>query len=171
MSKVKNIQHLAFYAVAISSVLILFKIVTSYGQKIQAPPPIGGYYRLTAQNLPECFQSNQLGLTLQQSGIYLNGSLLVIKPNINNQTYPAVAEKLAVDKPSLNGHWRNQKITLSGSLPNLSSCPQKVNVSIEASVNKEIINGEINVNLTPKLIKFTALKENSKEQNLERKIH
>ncbi|HEY9849182.1 MAG TPA: hypothetical protein V6D28_06970 [Leptolyngbyaceae cyanobacterium] len=170
MSKIKNIQHLAFYAIAISLVLILFKIVTSYGKNIQAPPAIGGYYKLTARNLPECFQSNQLGLIVQQSGIYLNGSLFAIEQNINDSNALPVTNKFTLEKPSLIGHWQNQKITLSGLVSNLSSC-QKVNVTLQASIDKENLNGEINLNLTPRSSKFSARKQDTVKANESPKIH
>lgn len=54
-----NLKSLAFYGVAIGSVLVLFKTVTAYGESnLKAPDKIGGIYRLEAQNLPECIFLN-----------------------------------------------------------------------------------------------------------------
>ncbi|HCF30241.1 MAG TPA: hypothetical protein DEV81_24275, partial [Cyanobacteria bacterium UBA11049] len=66
-----NFKSLAFYGIAIASVLILFKIVTAYGEKnLKAPVPIEGRYRLNlAQNIPICPQESNLVLDIQQSGI------------------------------------------------------------------------------------------------------
>ncbi|QFS47250.1 hypothetical protein GXM_04740 [Nostoc sphaeroides CCNUC1] len=49
-----NLKSLIFYGVAISSVLVLFKTVTVYGENnLKAPPAINGRYRLTlSENLP-----------------------------------------------------------------------------------------------------------------------
>ncbi|MBC6435921.1 hypothetical protein FM036_43120, partial [Nostoc sp. HG1] len=49
-----------------------------YGENnLKAPPPINGLYRLTlSENLPNCEKSDTLTLKIQQSGIYLNASVL-----------------------------------------------------------------------------------------------
>lgn len=62
---------------AISSVVVLFKVVTAYGEtNLKAPPAIGGPYRISTQNLPGCLKANRLVLNIKQSSIYLFGSLL-----------------------------------------------------------------------------------------------
>jgi len=94
-----------FYAGSISFVLILFKVVTVYGTaNLKASPAIDGRYRITSENLPECLKSENLSLIIQQSGVYLNGSLVSVNPQ----------EKLATaveKKPSLAGRWNNEDQT------------------------------------------------------------
>lgn len=77
MPKLK-FKTLAFYTTVISSVLLLFKIVTAYGENnLKAPIAISRRYRLTnLENLPNCQKPDTLMLNIQQSGMFLNGSLL-----------------------------------------------------------------------------------------------
>ena len=51
-----NFKSLGFYGIAITSVLLLFKTVTAYGEtNLKAPPVINGSYRLALdQNLSNC---------------------------------------------------------------------------------------------------------------------
>ena len=82
-----NLKSLAFYGIAISSVVVLFKVVTAYGEtNLKAPPPIGGPYRISAQNLPGCLKADTLVLNIKQSGIYLFGSLLPAKTTAQIET-------------------------------------------------------------------------------------
>ena len=72
-----NFKSLTFYGVAIGFVLILFNLVTRYGEaNLKAPARIDGRYRLSIAQLPDCLKSADPVLTIQQSGIYLNGFLL-----------------------------------------------------------------------------------------------
>ncbi|MCC5631116.1 hypothetical protein LC613_25260 [Nostoc sphaeroides CHAB 2801] len=100
-----NLKSLIFYGVAISSVLVLFKTVTVYGENnLKAPPAINGRYRLTlSENLPNWEKSDTLKLNIQQSGIYLNASVLRANPNADTD-----------EKHSLAGIFRNQQLNLSG---------------------------------------------------------
>lgn len=157
-----NWKSLVFYTVAISSVAVLFKVVTAYGEtNLKAPPPITGGYRFSAENLPGCLKSNKLLLQIQQSGIYLNASLLPVDGNVES-------EKIgAEEKPSLFGKWQNQKLLLSGSLPHVTACNQSVNqteggdnlVKIEGTVEGETLKGKISLSSTSEVVDFTAQKE------------
>jgi hypothetical protein len=101
-----NLKSIAFYGIAISSVVVLFRIVSTYGEaNLKAPPSIGGSYQINAQNLPECLKSDALVLNIKQSGIYLNGSLLPAKTDVQTAT-------IAEEKPSLNGRLDNQQLSL-----------------------------------------------------------
>ncbi len=145
-------QSLIFYAVAIASVLILFKVVTAYGEtNLKAPAPIDGLYRLTlAQNLPNCPKSSNLLLDIQQSGIYLNGSLL---PASSNAQQARSGEK----RPSLTGKISNQQLTLAGTVPRSTLCNnQPQQVSIQSLVQKENLAGKLTLNTIPTEFNFTA---------------
>ncbi len=78
-----NFKSLGFYGIAITSVLLLFKTVTAYGEtNLKAPPVINGSYRLALdQNLSNCQPPEPLILNIQQSGIYFNAFLLPAKLN------------------------------------------------------------------------------------------
>ncbi|HLO83556.1 MAG TPA: hypothetical protein VK203_00905 [Nostocaceae cyanobacterium] len=148
-------KSLAFYGVAISSVLILFKTATFWGEKkLQAPALIHNIYQVNlSKNLPNCEQINTLQLNIQQSGIYLNAALVPIHPqrNFNQQL-------------NLNGMINNQNLSLSGKVDDFSLCqsthPQKNlhhNLTMQMSlVNKDNITGQLNLdNFSP--LKFTAV--------------
>lgn len=164
-----NLKSLAFYGVAIGSVVVLFKVVTAYGEtRLKAPPPIGGAYRISAQNLPGCLQSDELVLDIQQSGIYLFGSLL---PTTINEKAATVAE----EKPSLTGNFQNQQLHLEGSIPWISGCNASVKqangaagsnwVKIQGVVKGETLVGQIALSSTPTATEFTAQREARAEQS------
>ena len=164
-----NLKSIGFYAVAIGSVAVLFKNVTAYGEtNLKAPPPIAGGYRFSDENLPGCLKSNTLLLRIQQSGIYLSGSLLPINGNQDS-------EKTTEEKPSLIGKWQNQKLLLSGSLPHVTACNQSANqgkennnlVTIEGTVEGENLKGKISLSSSSEVVDFTAQKE--AQVNLEKK--
>lgn len=165
-----NFKSLAFYGTAIGSVVILFKIVTVYGQNLKAPFPIDGRYRITTQNLPKCLQSDDLILNIQQSGIYLNGSLLAISKNAEMPS-ASTSETRLEEKPSLVGRWTNQQLTLSGPVTNLSSCNNKLNLTIQASVNRETLSGQMTLNSTTQPVQFTAQRESNDQQQKKQVSH
>lgn len=149
-----SLKSLAFYGLAIGLVVLLFKGVTTYGKTIKAPPPIDGSYRIITQNLPGCLKSEKLLLIIQQSGVYLNGSLVSVKSE----------EQLArtlEEKPSLTGKWNNQNQTqplnLTGSLHKIKKCENQ-SVSIRGVVNGKTLKGQIKLNTIPKTVGFTAEK-------------
>lgn len=148
-----NLKSLAFYGVAIGSVLLLFKAVTAYGESnLKAPIAIDGRYRLSfAPNVPNCLKSNDLVLIIEQSGIYLNGSLLPVAPN----TQTAVP---ADGKPSLTGLLSNQQLDLSGTVPSSALCSSNT-VKIQSRVEEKNLEGKIALILIPQTIEFTAQKE------------
>lgn len=147
-----KIQSLMFYGIAIGSVLILFKVVSAYGEtNLKAPTSIDGFYRLTlAQNLPNCPKSSNLILDIQQSGIYLNGSLL---PASSNAQQARSGEK----RPSLTGKMSNQQLSLAGTIPKSTFCNnQSQEVSIQSLVQGENLVGKLSLNKIPREFKFTA---------------
>lgn len=174
-----NLKSLAFYGVAISSVLLLFKVVTAYGEStLKAPPEINSQYRLVFKNnLPICEKTNAPILNIQQSGIYLNGYLLPVTANIDNSTVNHTTS-------SLSGKFSEQKLNLSGKvlryiLCNTSDSPTKVNTSKPNNnsfssvrikiqlVDKGDLTGEINVGGSAKTIGLLAIpqKPNKKSEN------
>ena len=150
-----SLKSLAFYAVAIGSVVLLFKAVTTYGKTMKAPPSIDGSYRITTQKLPGCLNSENLLLIIQQSGVYLNGYLVSV------QTKKQLAISLEA-KPSLTGRWNNQNeaqpLNLTGSLNQIKKC-QNQSVSIRGLINGRTLKGQIKLETIPQIVGFTAIKE------------
>lgn len=159
-----NLKSLSFYGVAIASVLALFKVVTAYGESnLKAPTSIEGRYRLSYTQ-PNC-RTNPLVLVIQQSGIYLNGSLL---PALADDQQLRSAEK----RPSLAGQMHNQQISLAGTVPASTLCN---NISETTASDRPLDNsfssiklhqargenltGEMSVNGSLDIIEFTAQKE------------
>jgi hypothetical protein len=151
-------KSLAFYGVAISSVLLLFKTVSVYGEnKLKAPQPVNGRYLLTlSENLPNCEKSDTLTLNIQQSGIYLNASILPANDKVDTD-----------EKHSLAGIFRNQQLNLSGKVGRSILCniPRPQNdplnsVKIQMQlVDKGNMTGQLTVNGIPQTLKFTAVPE------------
>jgi len=166
-----NWKSLAFYGGAIVVVVVLFKAVTAYGNaKLKAPPAIGGDYRLNSQTLPGCLKSDALLLHIQQSGVYLNGSLR----SADGNTQLATA---AQEKPSLTGHISDKQLNLVGSVPFVSRCKnlaqqadaskQPLSVKIQGVVNGETLTGQIALSSVPTAAEFTAQREAQKEKQQE----
>lgn len=151
-----SLKSLAFYGVAITSVVVLFKVVTAYGEtNLKAPLLMDGDYRLSAKDLPGCLKSDGLVLNIKQSGTYLFGTLL--PANANEKTVTSAAQK-----PSLSGRLNNQQITLAGSLPHLESCNSAAassRTSIQGTVEKDTLTGKIRLSSIPTSTEFTATKE------------
>jgi hypothetical protein len=153
-----NFKSLTFYGVAIISVLLLFKTVTVYGENnLKAPPSINGRYRLTlSENLPNCEKSDTLTLKIQQSGIYLNASVLSANANADTD-----------EKHSLAGIFRNQQLNLSGKVGKSILCniPRPQNDSLNSVtiqmqlVDKNNMTGQLTINGIPQPLKFTAVPE------------
>ncbi|MEH2361006.1 hypothetical protein [Nostoc sp.] len=165
-----NFKSLAFYGVAIISVLLLFKTVSVYGENnLKAPPPVNGRYRLTlAENLPNCEKSDTLTLNIEQSGIYLSASVL-----------PAMADADIDEKHSLTGILRNQQLNLSGKVGRSILCniPRPQNdplnsVTIQMQlVDKGSMTGQLTVIGIPQTLKFTAVPQKVQEKSQKSNNH
>ena len=110
-----NWKSLSFYGVAIGSVLMLFKVVTAYGESnLKASPAIGDRYRLTVDpKFTQLRKPEGLMLNIQQSGVYINGYLSLANTNAKVSTATA-------PKPTLIGRLSNQKLNLSGKISKIS---------------------------------------------------
>ncbi|MBD6616947.1 hypothetical protein FNW02_14190 [Komarekiella sp. 'clone 1'] len=165
-----NFKSLAFYGVAISSVLLLFKVVTAYGENnLQAPPAINGLYSLTlAENLPLCKKSDALILNLQQSGIYLNASLLAANTNADIDV-----------KHSLTGMMLRQQLNLSGTVDISIFCNNSrlqknpINsVTIQMQlVHKGKMTGQLTINGISQNLGFTATLQKAQEKSQKSNSH
>ncbi|MBW4643422.1 MAG: hypothetical protein KME23_10600 [Goleter apudmare HA4340-LM2] len=154
-----NFKPLALYGVAISSVLLLFKTVTIYGENhLQAPPQISDrYHLLMSKNLPNCEKSQDLILNIQQSGIYVNAFLW--SPNSNAKNHV-----INHHNNSLTGILRNQQLHVTGKIHRANLCkihhPQDTSIHSATMrmqlTEKYIFTGQLTINSIPSILKFTA---------------
>lgn len=125
-------KTLLFYGAMIGSVLVLFRIVSDYGEKhLQAPPDVNGRY-VSSQPLPGCPDSTRLALTILQSGVYLHGLVQVEEADAEA---PA---NVSPDKATLNGRWEQSQVVLSGSTDALAKCAPVDSASTEISIQGQI---------------------------------
>jgi hypothetical protein len=116
-----SVKSIGLYSLAIGSAIVFFHFVTSYGEaNIKAPTSITGNYLVTIQNPPNCLQRKQLLLKIQQSGIYLNASLVEDRQAIitSNDSHP-----------TFSGQLRDRKLNLIGLLPP-EICPQSPQLQV-----------------------------------------
>ncbi len=169
-----NYKSLTFYGVAIASVLLLFKTVTVYGENnLKTAPTISDRYLLKlAGNLPNCQQSDNLTLNVQQSGIYINASLLQVNKN-------TVISTTNQNKYSLSGLLNNQQLNLSGKInrSNLCKTTPSQNSSVYSATmqmqlqDKNNVTGKLIINSIPQTLEFTAVAQTSKEESQKLKSH
>jgi hypothetical protein len=118
-------KSIGLYSLAIGSAIGFFQIVTSYGEAhIKAPISVAGNYLITAQNLPDCLQQKQLVLKLQQSGVYLNASIVKDKQDLTNNRDT---------RPTFSGRLQARQLNLSGTLPP-EICPQSSQLQIAGTI-------------------------------------
>lgn len=119
-------KTLGLYALAIGCAVVLFQVVTSYGEaNVIAPSNIAGKYRLDRANLPPCLSNKQTSIDIQQSGIYLNASLT------DAEKEPPGTKA----SPTLAGRFYNRQIDLSGTIPT-AICPQS-QLKLVATISPE----------------------------------
>jgi hypothetical protein len=153
-----NLKSLGFYAGAITFVVTLFSVVTAYGEaNLKAAQKIDGRYQIPAQDLPGCLKSDQLVLLVQQSGIYLTGSLLAA------DTIETLGQR-AAECPSMTGSWEKQRLTLHGEARYLPKC--QGTVKVQGTIAEQTLNGTLSLSSTPGDIPFTAQYEASQPKAL-----
>lgn len=165
-----NVKSLTFYGIAISSVLLLFKTVTIYGENnLQAPRVVNGSYQLKlTENLPNCKNLFPLVLNIQQSGIYLNASL-----------FPENANAETKKQLSLTGILKNQQLNLSGKVASENLCSQansQTQPSQSVIMQMQLadpgkITGQLTLNNTSPNLKFVAVKQQIPEQSQQSNTH
>lgn len=153
-------QTASFYIGTIIFVLILFKVITTYGEAtLKAPPSIGGSYKLEIEPQANCPNLGNNLLAIQQSGIYLNATLL---PNNSSQAlveYPKLFP--------LSGKLQQQQLNLAGTIAHLDICSSSMansteknsatTVQIQAKLVGRNLQGKITINSQSESLKFTAI--------------
>lgn len=168
-------RELFFYICVISAVVALFAVVSHYGESnLRAVSSIQGVYQLTlstaaseATPITPCLnpigsQPQTTWLVVQQSGVFLNGSLLRL-PNLS-ETSPGTLDPttnpktaiapIAKVRPTLTGTWNPDQLQLHGVLNPQQICSAPVSalqssgqlqVKLSARHAPEKITGEIAV--------------------------
>ncbi len=151
-----NLTSLAFYAGTIGAVVALFSFATAYGEaNLKAPTKLDGRYRIAAQALPGCLKAEALILTIEQSGIYLSGSLL----NADETDKTLTASK---KQSSLTGMFDREQLTLSGVPSHLDAClktAQIPEVLVQGAVTEGTITGKIRLGSGSASVNFVGKRE------------
>jgi hypothetical protein len=123
-------KSLAFYGTMIGSVLVLFNIVSAYGEaNLKAPPKVSGNYQLMSSDLPDCLRSENLTLAIEQSGRYIAGELSLSPQTIATPENASPGVESSPEKKGtkenivLSGLMLSQPFTLSGKTALLGPCP------------------------------------------------
>ncbi len=141
MKSLFNAKWLTFYGTTIAFVVALFSIATSYGESnLKAQPKISGRYKITAADLSGCLQAKTLVLSIEQSGIYLNGSLLESSHSTQEQT-------AARKRPSLTGVFRQPNLELSGTAAQIRGCGNSA-IVLESTIAQNTMKGKFSLNDT-----------------------
>lgn len=141
-------KSLAFYGVAIGSVTALFLATTRYGEAhLQAPKAIEGDYAIAPATLPGCLGDRPLTLSIQQSGIYLTGTLLAT--DADDRTI-----RIAQERPSLTGRWNSKDLAISGALSHIPQCSGTV--QIQGTIQNTTLTGTTQLNNSTPPTPFTA---------------
>jgi hypothetical protein len=149
-----NLKSLVFYGTMIGSVLILFKVVSNYGENsLKAPVNISGTYRFNEISINDCLKNKTLELIIQQSGRYLGGTLNLtntsqtgissVSPNPANHSDSAVeTEKSKPEEIRLSGLLASL-IILNNDKTALGSCPgenDQLRLEIQPKEEKTTVN-------------------------------
>lgn len=155
MSSHFSLKSLAFYGIAIGSVLTLFSLTTAYGESnLKAPHKIDGRYPINTQLGLSCLAKKPVVLMLQQSGIYLTGSLLLTDA-------PKQTVEMAAERPSLTGKWDGLQIKMDGSLAYIPGCQEQV--TLQGRIAQEALNGTLRFSSTPTTVEVVAPRQAQQE--------
>ena len=150
MKSLFSAKWLTFYGATIAFVVALFNIATSYGEaNLKAQPKISGRYKITTTDLPGCLKSKTLVLSIEQSGIYLNGALLA-------STHSAQEQAASKRKPSLIGLFQQQNLELSGTASQIQDCGNGA-IAVQSTVTQNTLKGKLSLDNTA--VDFVAQRE------------
>jgi hypothetical protein len=130
---VKESKHLTFYLGAIAFVMILFTLVTSYGEgNLKASIKVEGSYNIESKL--KCGEK-PLQLIIQQSGIYLNSALIPLAELAKENPRIQISE--------LSGKLLQNQLSLSGK-PHICSSA----IAIKVEFANKTLTGKISANNT-----------------------
>jgi hypothetical protein len=172
------LKSVGLYSLAIGATVVFFHVVTSYGSaNLKAPISVEGNYLIDGQKLPGCLQRKTLLLKLQQSGIYLNASLIEVDRFVGIDITKLVDKALSNSRdirPTLSGKLAQsastlltQKFSLSGSLA-IVTCAQSSQLEISGSLPDKLtpkqpqkLQGQLRIssetNTLTQPVKFTGM--------------
>jgi hypothetical protein len=126
-----SIKTIGLYALAIGAATCLFSAIASYGEaNIRAPQANGGKYAL-GRNLSGCLQGREVELEIQQSGIYLHGSVAISNAKSDKK-----------DNQLLTGKLIDRQLFLTGKLP-AQICPQQSQFDLNGTIDNRQLNGKV----------------------------
>lgn len=141
-------RSLIFYGCAIASVFTLFSVTSAYGEKhLQAPRRIDGLYPLALKTPIDCFQAKPVTLLLQQSGVFLTASILPVDASEQ-------AVRIAQERPSLTGQWRDDQLTLVGQTGRAWNCTDSL--KIDGKFTQDTLNGSLTLRSLAAPIPFSS---------------
>jgi hypothetical protein len=130
---------LTFYGVSTVGAIGLFVGITNYGEiHLKAAPLLVGSYRLETTNLPGCLKARSLQLTIQQSGIYLSGTLEATEERTRDSKKAETKSN-----PLLAGNWKNNQLTLTGQTAKIQECAAQTSVILKAEASEKTLKGTI----------------------------
>ncbi len=145
------VKSIGLYSLAIGGAIGFFHFITSYGEaNLKAPISVAGNYIINAQRLPTCLQNKQLLLKLQQSGIYLNASLVNKRQEITS---------IKNSQPTFSGRLNVRQFHLTGLLPT-TICAQLSPIRIAGS----LVNNLPGKNIKPKTSGDATISDNHSQQ-------
>ena len=146
--KIFSVKSIGLYSLAIGSAIVFFHFVTSYGEaNLKAPTAVTGNYLITFKHRTGCLQGKSLLMSLKQSGIYLNASLIAVEEPDNTKILATIERLQSINSrdvpPTLSGRVLvqsavappQQKFSMSGLLPP-GICPQSSPMEITGSLRE-----------------------------------
>ena len=126
-----KLNHLTFYGIAISSVLVLFKFVSTYGEtQLKAPVNVNGVYELQSDSLGNCLAGQPLELDIEQSGVYLFGHL-------------ALNSDKAPKKIPLSGDLEGNQVVMKGDLESVCPDVKEPDLILKGEITDKTIVGNL----------------------------
>lgn len=111
-----QLRFLLFYGGTLAIVILLFRSVTAYGEANLITPPTLNEHYLSTTAPPGC-EPSRVRLTIQQSGIYLNGAI-----HLQSETETTAKVSHIPERLTLIGRWQEQLI-LNGRTQAFTACP------------------------------------------------
>ncbi|NKB18303.1 MAG: hypothetical protein HC770_09995 [Pseudanabaena sp. CRU_2_10] len=97
---------------------------------------LGTLYEIESTNLSDCLNSKPLQLTIQQSGLYISGSLQSKDDRNKNKS-------TSENNLTLKGRWRDGKLSVAGAVTEVEGCDRTQSLTITATVKGRRLEGKI----------------------------
>ena len=152
----KQKKFFLFYFLSFLGAILLFNLITTYGEtRIEAAPKIGGDYSLNTNT--SCLQDKKLTLNLDQSGLYLFADLMFQNQKEINLL---MSGTMAHDKISLSANDTSKIKQILINCPQISATGGSL--SLQGTLENNNISGTITVKGQESGINFTGIKQEIK---------